>query len=161
MRRRTLLRGTGASLAAALAGCTQDEINDTKGTPAATATPTATNETAAVERSVRSLWTAYNNENPDGVVETFHPESPREISAENITFRGTVTIDNISVTDRTTDTAAVDATVTVTDGSESITEYHTYELRRHEDTWKIWDFAISDEASTATATATPRTTDGT
>ena len=80
--------------------------------------------------------TAYNDENADGVVETLHPDPPEQISADIIGFRGTVTVES----------------VTVTDGSRTITERHDYELRRHEACRAIWSFRTgwSDETATPT-----------
>lgn len=150
MRRRTLLGMAGISLTAALAGCSDGSVEDTK----RTSRPTETRSPeAAIERQIRALWTAYNNENADGVVETLHPDSPEQISADTISFRGTVTVESVTVSDIAEGSASAEATVTVTDGSRTITEHHDYELRRHEARWAIWSFTTGESDETATPTA--------
>jgi len=154
MRRRTLLRVGGLSLSTALAGCNEGQINDEKLTPPAdeTETPT-TNEMAVIERTIRALWTAYNNENPEGVVETIHPDSPLNVTTDTIEFRGTVTFDSVTVTDWSDDTASAEATVTVTDGSRTITENHGYELRRHDGSWADWSYSTEEATPSATSSS--------
>ena len=150
MRRRTLLRVTGVSLATAVAGCSDGTIDDTKRTPAPTETPSPT---AAIERQIRALWTAYNNENAEGIVEILHPDSPEQVSTDTITFQGTVTVESLTVVEHNETTATADATVTVSDGSRSITEQHSYELRRDEGDWAIWSFTTGTDEQTASPTA--------
>lgn len=155
MRRRTFLGTVGVSLTAALAGCSDGEVHDTKRTVTATETASSvpTDDETAIERTIRALWTAYSNENAEGVVDVYHPDSPDEVTTESLTFRGTVTVENITVTG-VGEAATAEADITLTDGENTLTERHVYELRQYEGEWVLWTFIV-DDSGDGTATGTP------
>lgn len=156
MRRRELLQLTGVAFVTATAGCLTTPEGDAGAgvaeTPVSTddtETPTGKGTTAvesAVTEPIYAFWSAYNEENPDALVDTYHPDSPETPSETNIEFQGTVTVERASVIQRSDGSAAVEVAATIT-GDLEATETQLYEVRRYRDQWKIWSWGRKDEGS--------------
>jgi len=161
MKRRTILRLTGISLTAGLAGCSDDsggsepEETDTA-EPTETATETATetvsSDAADLEAAVEALWDAYNEEDATGVVEAFHPDSPSRPSESELTFQGEVTLGEFTVNSQSEDSATIQGEATLSDGSQEDTVTYEYELRTHEGEWDIYDLSLVDTGTSEPAT---------
>ena len=161
MRRRRLLRLTGVTLTTAAAGCLTESDDgpatggtdtagstDTAGTPPGTerSDETAGAENSAVKAPIYALWSAFNDENFDALLDAYHPDSPIAPDESDVVFEGTVTVERATVLSSSDGSATVEAEVTVTGDSE-LSETHLYDIRRYRGQWKIWEWGLKDEGS--------------
>ncbi|MDS0283293.1 hypothetical protein [Haloarcula onubensis] len=156
MDRRQLLRVSGLAVVTGLAGCLDDGSTGEQtgadptttagGTATGTTDPTAT-ERAAYQVPIRNLWSAYENENVTGMRASYHSESPYTVSESEVRFGNEISATNFSVVDRTDGNLTVAVEATVTEGDQTQSVEHAYELRREDGHWAIWRFVVGSPAA--------------
>lgn len=124
----------------ALAGCTSEDTGSSD--------PTTTGEgiDSDLRTPVTEFVAAFNNQDKQALIDAYHPDSPSVPSKDNIYFPNRITVDKLTLVEQSTDSAVVQAEVTLTqDSGETEEVVHTYELRPNNGEWDIYHFVVGTE----------------
>jgi|GEM_PF-1210941 len=140
-RRQFVKAAAGLATAGALAGCSEQL--------------TGSNSSGPTE-AIQTLARGYRENDIDLVTQVIHPESPMSGSISTSTVESaTITVTDANVARQSADGAYVTATVTSESGSgESNTATYTFELRKYNGEWKVWQIEQGRNVPTTTSTRT-------
>jgi hypothetical protein len=141
VRRRSLLRAAGAAVTVGLAGCTSEDGESS--------TPSTSGESGVdsdLRTPIAEFVTAFDDGDKQAIIDAYHPNSPFVPNRDNIYFPQSAALDDLTVVERSSDSAVLRADVTLTDDSgETEQVVHTYELRPNDGEWDIYIFVVGTE----------------